>query len=89
MKYEWDDSKCEANRLKHGVDFSIALNFDWNKAIHEPDTRYDYAENRIVSFAPINGRIHAMVWVIREEQVRIIRLRKANKREVARYEAQT
>jgi len=75
--------------IKHGVDFAIAADFEWDMATHEPDIRKQYAENRVVSFAPVCGRVFAMVWTVRGETIRVIGLRKANKREVARYEAQT
>lgn len=88
MHYEWDEIKREANLIKHGVDFTEVFDFDWNKAIHEPDARNPYGEQRIVSFAPIRGRIHVMVWTLRGDAVRIIGLRKANTREVSRYETQ-
>jgi len=86
MKYEWDETKNTINIIKHGVSFDIAVYFEWEKATHEPDTRCDYGEPRVVSFAPVHARTFALLWTPRGDVVRIIGLRKANKREVKRHE---
>lgn len=86
MSYEWDGNKCESNMEIHNVDFEAAADFDWDAAKTLPDTRKDYTEPRFISYAPINGRLHVMVWTPRDNNVRIISLRKANEREVVRYE---
>ena len=88
MEYEWDEAKRAANLRKHGVDFTLANRFEWERAAHQPDTRHDYGETRVLSIAPIEGRLHAMVWTPRGERIRVISLRKANRREVNRYESQ-
>lgn len=31
MEYEWNEGKREANRIKHGVDFAAAEQFDWRQ----------------------------------------------------------
>ena len=85
-EYEWDEAKAATNVAKHGVPFTAAYEFDWNKAVIFPDTRRDYGEPRWLAYAPIRERLHAMVFTIRASRVRVISLRKANSREVARYE---
>jgi len=50
------------------------------------DTRKDYGEARVIGYAPIGERLYCVVFVERDEGRRIISLRKANSREVARYE---
>jgi len=86
MGYEWDEKKCESNIEVHGVGFAAASDFEWNSARTLQDTRREYSETRFISYAPINGRLHVMVWTVREKNVRVISLRKANEREVARYD---
>jgi len=89
MEYEWDETKRQSNIVKHGVDFTMAHDFEWDKATYESDERHDYREIRMLSFAPIHGRIYALCWTPRDESVRIVSLRKANKREVKKYEQTT
>jgi uncharacterized DUF497 family protein len=85
MQYEWDGAKCNANKIKHGVDFSEALSFEWEKAITRQDRRFNYDEPRFVSIAPIANRLYVMVWTTRNDATRIITFRKANRREVKYY----
>jgi Ribonuclease toxin, BrnT, of type II toxin-antitoxin system len=46
----------------------------------------DYAEARFVTMAPINDRLCVFAWCQRGEALRVISLRKANKRERDKYE---
>jgi uncharacterized DUF497 family protein len=87
IRYEWDETKRVENLGKHGVDFEAILRFDWSMSIARPDRRFVYGEERIVAFAPIDGRLHAAVYTSRGDTRRIISLRKANRREQATYAA--
>lgn len=89
MKYEWDDGKRKANLLKHGVDFQAASEFCWNGAKIEQDTRQDYQEKRYVALGFIEDRFHLLIFTVRNNAIRIISLRKANKREERKYEKKT
>ena len=86
MIYEWDDLKRQANMAKHGVDFSLAEDFDWKTAYIEQDSRSEYGEARFVAFGWIDNRLYVLVFTRRGHVLRIIGLRKANQREVGRYE---
>ncbi|MDY6842178.1 MAG: BrnT family toxin, partial [Pseudomonadota bacterium] len=44
-----------------------------------------YGERRMIGFAPIGSRVYCLVYTRRDETVRVISLRKANRREVALY----
>jgi len=88
MNYTHDPKKLAQNVAKHGVWFDIAEGFDWESAIIRVDSRNDYPEPRLVSVAPIGNRVYVMVFCLRETTVRIISLRKANRREVEEYENQ-
>lgn len=89
VRYEWDEAKRQGNLTKHGVDFTLADGFDWEAAWVLEDTRQGYREARFVAYAPIGTRLHALVYTLRGTTVRIISLRKANRREFNRYAAQT
>jgi uncharacterized DUF497 family protein len=83
--YEWDETKRKKNLAIHGVDFSAIESFDWEQAIVMKDERRDYAETRYAALGPIDGRLHAVIFTIREGNFRIISLRKANSREVRKW----
>jgi uncharacterized protein len=85
-QYTWDEEKRATNLRNHGVDFATAKDFDWETALEFEDTRRDYGERRLVAYGKIASRLYVMVWTPRDETVRIISLRKANAREIDRYE---
>ncbi len=86
MRYEWDPDKAAANLAKHGVSFDDVLRFDWSDIDEIDDVRYDYGEIRINAVGFIDGRLHVLLYTPRDGAVRLISLRKANPREVRRYE---
>jgi len=61
----------------------------WHKAVVQADTRADYGEKRYVAYLPYGERVYCCAYTDRNENRRIISLRKANTREVYLYEAQT
>jgi uncharacterized DUF497 family protein len=84
--YEWDERKRAANLRDHGVDFAEARHFDWDTAVVTIDDREDYGELREMALGFIGVRLHAMAFTRREDTVRIISLRKANRVEMRRYD---
>ena len=86
MQYEWDVAKNKANQQKHGVAFELIEDAAWHGAFAMKDTRKDYGEDRFLAYVPIQGRLHAVIYVIREPKRRIISLWKANERERKFYE---
>lgn len=85
MNYEWDEQKRTLNLTKHGVDFLNTAQFNWELSLIELDSRYDYSEQRFNALAPIDDRLYVMTFTRRDENIRIISFRKANKREVTYY----
>ena len=86
MQYEWDEKKNLANRVKHCLDFSVAKGFCWDTAVETIDDRADYGEERWVALGLIGARVHVMIYTMRGPDMRVISLRKANRREVEYYE---
>jgi uncharacterized DUF497 family protein len=82
----WDEAKRAANFRKHGVDFANVDGFGWESADIATDQRRDYGETRCLATGMIGDRLHVLVFTVRDEDVRLISLRKANGREVRRYE---
>jgi uncharacterized DUF497 family protein len=88
MRYEWDEDKDARNRAKHGLSFDAIYDAEWDQACVLIDDRRDYGEERRLAYLPMNGRLYAVIYVMRGEVRRIISLRKANVREVAYYDRQ-
>lgn len=86
MKIDFDPAKNEANIRERGLSFERAADFDFETAIFETDDRRDYGETRYRAFGFLDGRLHALVFVETGEGIRVISFRKANSREVKRYE---
>lgn len=89
MEYEWDEGKAATNIGKHGVSFQAAVSFDWSTALVKEDDRKPYGEKRYKAAGYIENRLHIMVFTVRKTTVRLISLRRANRREVAYYHEQT
>jgi uncharacterized protein len=88
VKFAFDPSKDVINRAKHGVSLSEAAKLDWNRVQAKLNTRTDYGEPRQIGYGPIGRRLYCVVFVDRGDTMRIISLRKANSREIDRYETQ-
>jgi uncharacterized DUF497 family protein len=89
MRYEWDEDKRVANYIKHNVDFLDAERFEWASAIETIDDRADYNEKRWIALGFIDNRLHVLIYAMREDNIRLISLRKANSRERKYYEEKT
>jgi len=86
MRYDWDETKRLSNIEKHSVDFVSAEDFEWDAAFIRAGQSSN--EPRLVALGPIGDRLHVLVFSIETRTVRIISLRKANKREVLLYVSQ-
>lgn len=86
MLIEFDPSKNERNIHERGLPFTLAEAFEFETALIWQDTRKAYPEVRYAALGQIKGRLHALVFSETVHGIRIISLRKANHREVARYE---
>ena len=86
MKIEFDPDKDAINRQKHGLSLGDAGHMDFGTAIYRPDDRYDYGEDRTRALGLIGERPHVLVFTMRGDVLRAISLRKANSREVRRYD---
>jgi uncharacterized DUF497 family protein len=85
----FDAAKNARNIATRGISFEQAVEFEWDTALIVADTRKDYGESRFQALGLIAERLHVMVFTPRSGKTHVISLRKANKREVKRYEAQT
>lgn len=86
VDFEWDAAKAASNLEKHKVRFERVLELEWDEALVIEDLRHSYGERRFIAYAPIGERLYVAVYSPRGPRRRIISLRRANPREVARYE---
>ena len=84
----FDPAKNERNIASRGISFEVAEQFEWDTAMIVEDLRREYGERRFQALGFIAGRLHAMVFTPRAEKIHVISLRRANRREVRRYEAE-
>ena len=89
IKIEFDPAKDASNSRKHGVSLAMAAELNWSAAQVEVDERFDYEEDRFIGYAPLGDRVYCVAFTYRGDAIRVISLRKANRREVQRYEQQT
>jgi hypothetical protein len=85
MLFEWDEAKRRSNIEKHGIDFQRAqLVFDSRPRLDIESPRL--GEDRLLSIAILNGRLVAVIWVWRGDDVhRIISVRRARGAEERQY----
>ena len=86
MPIEFDPDKSSRNAADRGLPFSLVDGFDWDEAIVAQDLRKAYGEDRFIAVGPIGGLIHVVIYTLRGDNIRVISLRRANDREVARYD---
>lgn len=86
MEISFDPVKNERNVAARGLSFERAVDFEFETAVIWIDARKAYPEVRISALGLLAGRVHSLVFSETPEGIRVISFRKANKREVKRYE---
>jgi hypothetical protein len=99
VRYEWDNRKERRNRRKHGISFELAtLAFEDEHCLVGFDRLDETGEQRwhalgMVQVAPAVSALLVVAHAYREnrhgeEIIRIISARRAEKREIRRYQEQ-
>lgn len=83
--YEWNETKNRANISKHGLSFEDANIVFSGPCVTFEDTRHDYDEKRFITLGPLAGRVVVIAHTSRDENTRVISMRKANRREQEIY----
>jgi uncharacterized DUF497 family protein len=86
MKFTYDLAKNKSNLEKHGLPLSAAQSLDWDTALKWVDRRKEYGEERFVALVLMGQRLYCVVYVESKAAMKIISLRKANIREIDKYE---
>lgn len=85
MNFEWDEEKRLSNISKHGIDFTDVENLFDAETVTIFDNRFDYGEERFITFGLLERRVVAVVHTETEETIRIISVRKATTNEEENY----
>jgi hypothetical protein len=80
MELEWDAAKDEANRRKHGFDFTYAVRI-FDGPVRYLASRRDRGERRIIAIGQVEGRFISVVYTRRNGRYRIISARPARRNE--------
>jgi uncharacterized DUF497 family protein len=80
-KFIWDERKAKDNLASHRIAFSEIERFEFGTAIVETDERFEYGETREIAMGFIGVVLHVAVYTVRGDVLRLISLRKANRRE--------
>ena len=88
MEYDWDDSKAQANLVKHGVSFHEAATvFEDPLSVTFPDPDHSEEEERLVVLGHSSRqRLLFVAHTDREGHTRLISARQATRREREVYE---
>jgi uncharacterized DUF497 family protein len=83
VQFEWDERKRRSNLKKHLLDFEDAEIVFAGTVITLPDDLKDYGEDRWFSLGLLDDLVVVISHTDRNDRIRIISMRKAN-----RYEAE-
>lgn len=86
MKIEFDPVKSEKNERERGLPFDMVEHFVWETALAGEDSRFPYAETRFTVLGFVGARLHFICFTAVAGGIRVISFRKANPKEVRRYE---
>ena len=83
---EFDAAKNAANIARRGISFESFAEMDFENAVIVEDTRKDYSEPRLRVWGLIERRLHVAIITPRSDRIRVISVRRANRREKREYE---
>ena len=87
MDVRWDPAKAKANLRKHGVRFSDAESVFFDPLSLTMEDSSSEGEQRFVSIGvDSGGRVVVVVYTHRDEEIRLISARLANRHEIRTYE---
>ncbi len=85
MRITFDPRKNERNIRERDLSFELAVEFEFEGAHIQADSRHEYGEARYVALGKLHGRLHVLCFTETADGIRVISLRKANDREVKCY----
>jgi uncharacterized protein len=80
MFIEFDPAKNQKNIEERGLPFSLVKDFDFENMLDDIDARH-LPEIRIIAISRIRFHVYVLVYTMRDDVLRVISLRRANKKE--------
>jgi len=86
LNFEWDDEKATSNLNKHGVSFALATRVFRDPArIERHDNRENHGEDRFLTVGLVGDMELVVIYTLRDETVRLISARQAERHEQHDY----
>ena len=85
MPFEYDPHKSDLNRAKHGIDFDEAQ-YLWDDEVFLEIPAKNLDEPRFLVIGKIKGKHWSAVITYRDENIRIISVRRSRDEEIELYE---
>jgi len=86
MSISYDSNKNQRNIERRDLNFDRIADLDWDNAWIYEDERNEYNEIRFIAYSMLDKRLHFVCFTETKDGIRVISFRKANSREVKRYE---
>ena len=87
MNFQWDEQKNQSNLKKHGINFEAGSEL-WNDP-NRVEIQAPYPlENRRVLIGRTGKKIWTAIFTLRKDEVRIISVRRARRKETQLYEGE-
>jgi len=87
-EFQFDEQKSRSNFDKHGIDFIDAQALWKDPRLFEIPARDDAGEVRSMFVGKLHGRHWSAVVTLRDDEIRIISVRRSRTKEVNSYESQ-
>jgi len=85
MKFEFDPEKSEVNKAKHGIDF-VEGQALWEDPDRLQVPARTQGEPRLMLIGRIGDKHWSAIFVIRNDRIRVISVRRSRTKEVEQYE---
>lgn len=86
VEITYDPAKSERNARERGLPFDRVYDFDFDRAVIKEDKRFAYPEKRFIATGFVESRLHVLCYTPTVSGIRVISFRKANDREIRKYE---
>ncbi len=87
MIFEYDENKSNANKLKHNIDFEEAKELWTDPYAFEFRSKNRIDEERYLVIGQIGIKLYTAIITYREQNIRIISVRRARQKEIQLYES--
>ena len=85
--YEWNEKKNESNKAKHKISFEEGISIFEDPYAHTEEAA-STTEPRYVTLGTVKEKVWAAFYTFRDDNIRIISIRRARDKERKLYESQ-